>query len=69
MVTRLKEYKQRKSALGGKKMNGYKFKPIQATPELSGKDAELFIEQVFTKPSQKEIERNERLLKIINKRR
>ncbi|EOY7170440.1 hypothetical protein NQ830_12755 [Clostridioides difficile] len=44
-------------------MDGYKFKPIQATPELSGKDAELFIEQVFTKPSQKEIERNERLLK------
>lgn len=46
-------------------MNGYKFKPIQATPELSGKDAELFIKEVFANPSQKEIERNERLLKII----
>ncbi|MCC0705067.1 hypothetical protein IC213_18590 [Clostridioides sp. ES-S-0049-02] len=46
-------------------MSKYKIKPIQATPELSGKDAELFIRQVFSKPSQKEIERNERLLKII----
>ncbi|CCL55124.1 hypothetical protein ACKTJW_003204 [Clostridioides difficile] len=46
-------------------MSKYKFKPIQATTELSGKDAELFIKQVFRKPSQKEIERNERLLKII----
>ncbi|MCC0783630.1 hypothetical protein IR152_11165 [Clostridioides sp. ES-S-0108-01] len=50
-------------------MSKYKSKLIQATPELSGKDAELFIRQVFSKPSQKEIERNERLLKIINKRR
>ncbi len=44
-------------------MDRYRIKPIQATPELSGKDAELFIRQVFNKPSQKEIERNERLLK------
>lgn len=50
-------------------MSQHKIKPIQATPELSGKDAELFIRQVFSKPSQKEIERNERLLKMINKRR
>ncbi|MCC0678498.1 MULTISPECIES: hypothetical protein [unclassified Clostridioides] len=47
----------------GDNMNKYKIKPIQATPELSGKDAELFIRQVFNRPSQKEIERNERLLK------
>ncbi|MCC0735320.1 hypothetical protein KGF36_11775 [Clostridioides sp. ZZV14-6009] len=46
-------------------MSQHKIKPIQATPELSGKDAELFIRQVFSKPSQKEIERNERLLKVI----
>ncbi|HBF4443255.1 TPA: hypothetical protein KON86_002887 [Clostridioides difficile] len=46
-------------------MSQHKIKPIQATPELSGEDAELFIKQVFNEPSQKEIERNERLLKII----
>ncbi|HBF0795362.1 TPA: hypothetical protein ACG3HB_000614 [Clostridioides difficile] len=46
-------------------MSQHKIKPIQATPELSGKDAELFIRQVFSKPSQKEIERTERLLNII----
>lgn len=46
-------------------MDEYKFKPIQATPELSGKDAELFIKEVFRKPNQKEVERNERLLNIM----
>ncbi|SJQ32176.1 Uncharacterised protein [Clostridioides difficile] len=34
-------------------MGRCKFKPIQATSELSGKDAELFIKQVFSKPVKK----------------
>lgn len=54
---------QRKGGLG---MNTFgKIKPIQATPELSGKDALAFIEQVFTPPSESELNRNKKLLSIL----
>lgn len=44
-----------------------KFKPIQATPELSGEDALNFINQAFKQPSQNEIDKNKKLVCVLNK--
>lgn len=43
-----------------------KIKPIQATPELSGKDAEEILAQVNKKPSKKTIKRNIILSNILS---
>ena len=42
-------------------------KPIQATPELSGIDAERLIADVNRKPTKEAIERNKRLQVILRK--
>ena len=41
-------------------------KPIQATPELSGEDAEKLIQDVNRKPTKETIEWNEMLLKTFH---
>lgn len=41
-------------------------KPIQATPELSGKDAENLLTQVNTKPTEKAMKRNNLLRSILD---
>lgn len=43
-----------------------RIKPIQATPELSGKDAEEVLVQVNKKPSEKAIKRNAILSNILS---
>lgn len=40
-------------------------KPIQATPELSGKDAEKVLLQVNTQPTKKAIEKNHMLRSVL----
>ena len=53
---------------GGSKMGAtIKMKPIQATPELKGKDAMRLIEDVFARPSEQAIQSNRNLLSILKK--
>lgn len=40
-------------------------KPIQATPELNGKDAEKVIKQVNQKPTEEALQKNKMLLNIL----
>lgn len=40
-------------------------KPIQATPELNGKDAINLLRQVDTKPTEKAIEKNHMLYNVL----
>lgn len=42
-------------------------KPIQATPELSGRDATVLLEQVSSMPSAKAIQKNKMLCNILDK--
>lgn len=41
-------------------------KPIQATPELSGEDAQRVIEQVNKIPTEEAIKKNKKLLNVLH---
>ena len=41
-------------------------KPIQATPELSGKDAEKLLNQTNTAPTQKAMKKNNMLRSVLD---
>lgn len=52
---------------GEKVMKNEKFKPIMATPPLSGKDVELIIHQLDTKPSKKVQARRKKRSSVLGK--
>lgn len=62
----MEDYKH-KGTRGENESNMANFKPIQATPELTGLDALKFIEQVCIEPEKEEIEKNQMLLDLLNK--
>lgn len=41
------------------------FKPIEATPELSGEDAKRVIKEVLEKTKSSSVQRNEKLISIL----
>jgi len=51
---------------GGRKM-GTLVKPIQQTPELSGKYAEEFLREVMKKPSSTAIQRNKKAQELLRR--